>query len=128
MSLPALSSKIFRGHPSAWRTPLCRRAGTDLPTQRFARHTGHICDHQCQYNCTRLDYDSALNIRELKKVALEKGWDGYKRRWHKPVGSGLRHPVAVIGAGPAGLAQVTSLPERAIRLRCLNAKPMLAAW
>ncbi|STI88193.1 pyridine nucleotide-disulfide oxidoreductase [Escherichia coli] len=36
--------------------------------------TGHICDHQCQYNCTRLDYDSALNIRELKKVALEKGW------------------------------------------------------
>ncbi|SQI94763.1 oxidoreductase [Klebsiella oxytoca] len=29
--------------------------------------TGHICDHQCQYNCTRLDYDSALNIRELKK-------------------------------------------------------------
>ncbi len=28
--------------------------------------TGHICDHQCQYNCTRTDYDSALNIRELK--------------------------------------------------------------
>jgi putative selenate reductase len=26
--------------------------------------TGHICDHQCQYNCTRLDYDSALNIRD----------------------------------------------------------------
>ncbi|MFP1462357.1 hypothetical protein ACLB1E_12190 [Escherichia coli] len=25
-----------------------------------------------EYNCTRLDYDSALNIRELKKVALEK--------------------------------------------------------
>ncbi len=42
--------------------------------------TGHICDHQCQYNCTRLDYDSALNIRELKKVALEKGWDEYEQR------------------------------------------------
>ncbi len=66
--------------------------------------TGHICDHQCQYNCTRLDYDSALNIRELKKVALEKGWDEYRSRWHKPAGSGSRHPVAVIGAGPAGLA------------------------
>lgn len=66
--------------------------------------TGHICDHQCQYNCTRLDYDSALNIRELKKVALEKGWDEYQRRWHKPAGSGTLHPVAVIGAGPAGLA------------------------
>jgi len=66
--------------------------------------TGHICDHQCQYNCTRLDYDSALNIRELKKVALEKGWDEYRKRWHKPAGSGSMHPVAVIGAGPAGLA------------------------
>lgn len=66
--------------------------------------TGHICDHQCQYNCTRLDYDSALNIRELKKIALEKGWDEYQRRWHKPAGSGTQHPVAVIGAGPAGLA------------------------
>ncbi|MTH48365.1 putative selenate reductase subunit YgfK [Intestinirhabdus alba] len=66
--------------------------------------TGHICDHQCQYNCTRLDYDSALNIRELKKIALEKGWDEYQRRWHKPAGSGSRNPVAVIGAGPAGLA------------------------
>ncbi|GAA3887900.1 putative selenate reductase subunit YgfK [Gibbsiella dentisursi] len=66
--------------------------------------TGHICDHQCQSNCTRLDYDSALNIREIKRIALEKGWEGYRRRWYKPTGSGSRHPVAVIGAGPAGLA------------------------
>ncbi|WP_127956462.1 putative selenate reductase subunit YgfK [Serratia microhaemolytica] len=66
--------------------------------------TGHICDHQCQYNCTRLDYEKALDIRELKKVALEKGWDEYKQRWHKPAGSGDKHPVAVIGAGPAGLS------------------------
>jgi len=66
--------------------------------------TGHICDHQCQNNCTRLDYDSSLNIRELKKVAVEKGWEAYSKRWHKPAGSGHKHPVAVIGAGPAGLS------------------------
>lgn len=66
--------------------------------------TGHICDHQCQNNCTRLDYDSALNIREMKKIALEKGWEAYSKRWHKPAGSGNKHPVAVIGAGPAGLS------------------------
>ncbi len=66
--------------------------------------TGHICDHQCQYNCTRLDYDESLRIRELKKVAVEKGFEEYKRRWHKPAGTGDRHPVAVLGAGPAGLA------------------------
>lgn len=66
--------------------------------------TGHICDHQCQYNCTRLDYDNALNIRQIKKIVREKGWEGYRQRWHKPAGSGKKHPVAVIGAGPAGLA------------------------
>ena len=37
-------------------------------------------------------------------MALEKGWDEYRSRWHKPAGSGSLHPVAVIGAGPAGLA------------------------
>ena len=66
--------------------------------------TGHICDHLCQYNCTRLDYDSPLKIREIKKVALELGWDEYRSRWHKPAGTGSQHPVAVIGMGPAGLA------------------------
>ncbi|VFS86599.1 NAD-dependent dihydropyrimidine dehydrogenase sunbunit PreT [Raoultella planticola] len=40
----------------------------------------------------------------MKKIALEKGWEEYQQRWHKPAGSGTRHPVAVIGAGPAGLA------------------------
>ena len=66
--------------------------------------TGHICDHQCQTNCTRLDYDSPLKIRDLKKVALERGWAEYRSRWHKPAGTGSRHPVAVIGMGPAGLS------------------------
>jgi len=66
--------------------------------------TGHICDHQCQTNCTRLDYDSPLRIRDLKKVALERGWAEYRSRWHKPAGTGSRHPVAVIGMGPAGLS------------------------
>ncbi len=66
--------------------------------------TGHICDHQCQYHCTRLDYDGPLRIRDLKKVALEQGWAEYRRRWHKPGSSGTRHPVAVIGMGPAGLS------------------------
>lgn len=65
--------------------------------------TGHICDHQCQYNCTRRDYDSALNIREIKKVAVKNGWDGYIAKWNKPA-LDSKQPVAVIGAGPAGLS------------------------
>ncbi|MEL4013671.1 putative selenate reductase subunit YgfK [Dryocola clanedunensis] len=66
--------------------------------------TGHICDHQCQYNCTRLDYENSLNIRAIKDLVVAKGSAEYRSRWHKPAGSGSKHPVAVIGAGPAGLA------------------------
>ncbi|WMY76585.1 putative selenate reductase subunit YgfK [Buttiauxella selenatireducens] len=66
--------------------------------------TGHICDHQCQYNCTRLDYENSLNIRAIKDLVVAKGSAEYRSRWHKPAGSGEKHPVAVMGAGPAGLA------------------------
>lgn len=66
--------------------------------------TGHICDHQCQYNCTRRDYEGAVNIREMKKIALNQGWESYKAQWQKPDAQTDKDAVAVIGAGPAGLS------------------------
>ena len=65
--------------------------------------TGHICSHQCMYNCTRLDYEGTVQIREIKKIAVQNGFDDYKKKWQKPsVKSDAK--VAVIGAGPAGLS------------------------
>ncbi len=65
--------------------------------------TGNICDHQCQLACTRLDYEGCLNIREIKKIAVEQGMAGYLERWKKP--EVIREGKAVIiGAGPAGLS------------------------
>jgi len=65
--------------------------------------TGYICDHQCMYNCTRIDYEGPVDIREVKRIAAENGFEEYKSEvWeetdHAPV------KAAVIGAGPAGLA------------------------
>ena len=64
--------------------------------------TGYICDHQCQYHCTRLDYEGTVQIREMKKIAAEQGFAEYITRWEKPEGAVVK--AAVIGAGPAGLA------------------------
>lgn len=65
--------------------------------------TGYICDHQCQYHCTRWDYDEPVQIREMKKIAAEKGRAEYFKKWSKP--SLLNKiKVAVIGAGPSGLS------------------------
>lgn len=64
--------------------------------------TGYICDHMCEFRCTRHDYDSAVKIRELKKLAAEKGFEEYVRKYSYPqITEGIK--AAVIGAGPAGL-------------------------
>lgn len=65
--------------------------------------TGWICDHKCHYNCTRLDYDGTVKIREMKKIAAQQGFDEYLKRFNKPTNSSSKK-AAVIGAGPAGLA------------------------
>jgi putative selenate reductase len=62
-----------------------------------------ICDHQCQIHCTRNDYEGAVQIREMKKIAWENGFAEFKKEWE---GATEKTDVkaAVIGAGPAGLA------------------------
>jgi len=66
--------------------------------------TGWICDHQCQNHCSRLDYEGAVQIRELKKLAREHGYKEYiDEIWSKPE-EPADVKAAVIGAGPAGLA------------------------
>ena len=66
--------------------------------------TCNICDHQCQFHCARMDYEGAVNIREMKKIAVEKGSSDYlKNYWQKP-GKPSSVKAAVVGAGPAGLS------------------------
>ncbi|MBR1937676.1 MAG: putative selenate reductase subunit YgfK [Spirochaetales bacterium] len=66
--------------------------------------TGWICDHQCQLHCTRMDYEGAIHIREVKRLAAEEGREEYLSTiWEKPE-EPTEIKAAVIGAGPAGLA------------------------
>lgn len=65
--------------------------------------TSYICDHQCMYNCTRLDYEGSVKIRAMKRVAAEKGWKDYVDKWSRP-DKKMAHKAAVVGAGPAGLS------------------------
>ncbi|MHB1654292.1 MAG: putative selenate reductase subunit YgfK [Desulfitobacteriaceae bacterium] len=67
--------------------------------------TGTICNHNCMTQCTRLDYEESVQIRSMKLVAAENGFEGFlqKRVAVKPGGL-KRGKTAVIGAGPSGLA------------------------
>jgi len=65
--------------------------------------TGTICTHNCMTKCTRLDYDESVHIRGQKLVAAEKGYAGYMQKISAPKTKSSAK-VAVIGAGPSGLA------------------------
>jgi putative selenate reductase len=78
--------------------------------------TGYICAHQCMYNCTRLDYEGAVGIREVKRIAAEHGKVTYRTNKIRSVTELLDTKVAVIGAGPAGLAVAYFLAKSGFRV------------
>lgn len=80
-------------------------------TNALPNLTGYICDHQCQYVCTRLDYEGSVQIREMKKIAAEQGFADYIKTWEKSESADVK--AAVIGSGPAGLAAAYFLSRSA---------------
>jgi putative selenate reductase len=66
--------------------------------------TGVLCDHVCQEHCSRVDYEGAVRIRDVKLATVRASEAALAAEvapaWpHAPKGK-----TAVIGAGPAGLA------------------------
>ncbi|GHT53002.1 putative selenate reductase subunit YgfK [Spirochaetia bacterium] len=75
--------------------------------------TGTICDHQCQNKCTRVDYEDPLEIREAKKIAAGNAQEAYIQKLTAPPLKTDRS-VAVIGAGPAGIAAAVFLRRNGV--------------
>jgi len=65
----------------------------------FPNVLGVACDHLCQAKCTRINYESALKIKEVKRFVAEKG---FVADISLAMPNGLK--VAIIGAGPSGLS------------------------
>ena len=65
--------------------------------------TGYICDHNCMLKCTRNDYETPILIRDLERIATEKGYKLFIEKSHNDI---IKNnvKVAIIGAGPSGLS------------------------
>jgi len=64
---------------------------------------GNICNRRCESQCSRLNFDEALAVDEVKKFLAYRELN----EEHRFVPKKIRqegHKVAVIGAGPAGLS------------------------
>jgi len=80
---------------------------------------GRVCDHLCENTCIRTHFDQPLAIRQIKRFIMEHE--------EQPV-LFTRNPstqtrVAVIGAGPAGLAAAQELAHAGFGVTIFEAHP-----
>jgi len=80
--------------------------------------TGMVCDHLCQSKCTRMNYDSTLLIREIKRFVSEKESASFRLQ-PKPT---LGIKAAIIGAGPAGLSAAYFLALEGVEVHLYETK------
>lgn len=81
--------------------------------------TSTICNHNCQNKCTRLDYESSLQIRDMKKIAVDHSQDLYVKNI-KPTEIKSKRKVVIIGAGAAGLSTALYLRRNGMEVEVLE--------
>jgi len=87
----------------------------------FPSVCGLVCEHPCEATCRRRLVDDAINIRALKRYAVEKAGDV-----PAPTGApknGLR--VGIAGGGPAGLTAAWFLQLAGCEVTVLEKRPKL---
>lgn len=66
---------------------------------------GRVCHHPCEQNCQRGDVDEPISIAGLKRFAVDWMVEHGKRAALENPNKGIKNKkVAIIGAGPSGLA------------------------
>ena len=79
---------------------------------------GMVCDHPCQQKCTRLNYEAPVRIRDVKRFLARYGDEAPERAPAPPSG----RQVAVVGAGPAGLACAKVLAMAGVAVEIFEAR------
>lgn len=77
-------------------------------TNNFPEFTGRICPAPCEAACTLNVNEQAVGIKSIEHAIIDKAW---QEGWVKPQVAAQKtgKKVAVVGAGPAGLAAAQQL-------------------
>ena len=86
----------------------------------FPATLGRVCPHPCETACNRTALDGALSINAIERAAGDSGRSA--AHWVTP-GAPTGRRVAVIGAGPAGLAAAYHLARRGHGVEVFEALP-----
>ncbi len=71
---------------------------------------GYICAHPCERHCKRIDEDSGIRIRDVKRFLAERETGSPRHILDRE--PARTHKVAVVGSGPAGLIAAHDLARR----------------
>ncbi len=99
--IPDFNDLVFRGD---WKD-----AFTVLDsTNNFPEFTGRICPAPCEAACTLNVNDDAVGIKSIEHAIIDRAWEN---GWVKPQLPTRKtgKKVAVVGAGPAGMAAAQQL-------------------
>ena len=106
----------------------CIAAGRYADAVRVIRQTnpfpavcGLICEHPCEKYCRRNVVDDAINIRGLKRYAVEKAGDVPAPKCAPKNGK----TVGIVGGGPAGLTAAYFLALKGFEVTVYEKRPKL---
>ncbi|MCC7542710.1 MAG: FAD-dependent oxidoreductase, partial [Deltaproteobacteria bacterium] len=110
--IPAYLTAVAAGDPASALSIIAR-------TNAMPAVTGRACDHPCVDRCVRSHYDAPIAIREIKRFAVES----CAPRPPVPTPELPAHAdVAIVGAGPGGIATATFLARHGVRSVVLEAR------
>jgi NADPH-dependent glutamate synthase beta subunit-like oxidoreductase/NAD-dependent dihydropyrimidine dehydrogenase PreA subunit len=88
----------------------------------FPSVCGRVCTAPCEVACRRAVVDEPIAIRELKRFAADHGIAGYPTA--PPPAERRPERIAIVGAGPTGLAAAYVLARRGFEVTVLEAMPV----
>jgi NADPH-dependent glutamate synthase beta subunit-like oxidoreductase len=84
--------------------------------------TGRVCPHPCQGECNRVPLDAAVSTRAVERRVGDEILE-QAARYYAPPKAQTRKRVAVVGAGPAGLAAAYYLRRLGHRVTVYDRMP-----
>ncbi len=93
----------------------------------FPAIIGRVCTHFCEDICVLYDTGGPIAIRHLKRFAADK-FDDYGKILSLPKRNFVDKKIAVIGAGPSGLALAYYLSIQGLKVTVYEALPQLGGF
>lgn len=102
--IPDFNDLVYKGREVDWKNAIAVLHSTN----NFPEFTGRICPAPCEAACTINVNGDAVGIKSIEHAIIDRAWaEGWVKPQLPAVKTGKK--VAVIGAGPAGLAAAQQL-------------------